>query len=199
MHGDPVTQWAFTLVFGALGIVSLVWLASDRRRPLQVVGNLLHLLMAVAMVWMAWSVPSTGAIVTQLVVFAAGTVWFAVMAVLRATGRVRRRAVGDHGPWQLLGHAVMMAAMVWMIAAMGASGAEHTNGGHGHHHAEVSVFPVLLGVAATAALVVTGVLLVVELVDCVRSSRGLRRHTGDLAGGAAMSLGMAAMCWAVLG
>lgn len=198
MHADPVIQWAFTVVFVVLGVVSLLWLAGDRRRPLAAVGDLLHLAMAAAMVWMVWEAPRRGAVAMQLAVFAAGTIWFCVLAWLRATGRVRRRAVGDHGPWQLAGHAVMMAAMVWMLVAMGTAQDTETAGtGHADHHLEAAT--TLFGIAATAALVVTGVLLMVELAECLGSSRRPRRHAGDLAGGAAMSLGMAAMCWTMLG
>lgn len=195
MHADPVTQWAFTVVFVVLGVVSLLRLAGDHRRPLAAVGDLLHLAMAAAMVWMVWEIPGGGAVAMQLAVFAAGTIWFCALAWLRATGRVRRRAVGNHGPWQLAGHAVMMAAMVWMLVAMGT--AQDAETGHADHHLEAAT--TLSGIAATAALVVTGVLLIVELVECLGSSRGPRRHAGDLAGGAAMSLGMAAMCWTMLG
>jgi|CXWJ01.1.fsa_nt_gi hypothetical protein len=195
MGGGAIAQGGFTLLFAALGLLSLVWLVSDRHRPLLVVGNLLHLGMAVSMAAMVWVAPSAAAVVVQLVVFGTGALWFAMLAGLRATGRVRRRAVGEHGVWQLIGHAVMMTAMVWMVAVMGMSGA----GTSGHEHVGLSTWPALFGVAATAGLVVTAVLLVVAGVDCVRSSGVWRRHSGDLAGGAAMSLGMAAMCWAMLG
>lgn len=104
---------------------------------------------------MVWVAPSAAAVVVQLVVFGTGALWFAMLAGLRATGRVRRRAVGEHGVWQLIGHAVMMTAMVWMVAVMGMSGA----GTSGHEHVGLSTWPALFGVAATAGLVVTAVLL----------------------------------------
>ncbi|MCW5953347.1 MAG: DUF5134 domain-containing protein [Propionibacteriaceae bacterium] len=194
MNDDPFASWAFTLVFTALGILSLVWLVSDRRRPLQVVNNLLHLLMTAAMVAMSWTTPTQGLAAAQLLVFGGGAVWFGVLAALRAAGRIRRRAVGDHGPWQLLAHAVMMLAMVWMVAAMGSA----AEGPAGHSHQGLASGTAVSGVAATAALAVAGALLIAELIDCVGSSGGWRRHAGDLAGGAAMSLGTAAMCWAML-
>ncbi len=185
---SELTQWAITLTFAALGALSLVWLVSDRRRPLLIVSNLLHLAMAVTMVAMAWAPPGSGWTVVLLAVFGLGTVWFGVLAGLRATRRVKRRAVGEHGVWQLIGHAVMMLAMVWMLAVMASD----------HHHDGLSTGPALSGVAATAALLVTGVLLAVAFADCVATSRGLRRHAGDLVGGAVMSLGMAAACWTML-
>ena len=192
MHGEPIAQWVFTVVFGVLGIVSLAGLVSDRRRPLLVVSNLLHLTMAAAMTAMAWVPFGTGGTTALLAVFGVGTIWFGGLAVLRATRRVRRRAVGDHSSWQLIGHAVMMLAMVWMLAVAAATPPHD-------HGAGVPAGSALSGVAATAALLVTGVLLVVAFADCVATSRGLRRHAGDLAGGAAMSLGMAAACWTMLG
>lgn len=187
------TQWVITLTFAALGVLSLAWLATDRRRPLLIVSNLLHLAMCVAMVAMEWAGLSTGWTTALLVTFVLGTVWFGALAVLRATGRVRRRAIGEHGVWQLVGHAVMMLGMVWMLAVM-AGGS-----GHHRHHDGLTTGPALSGVAATAALVATGVLLVVAFAECVATSRGLRRHAGDLAGGAVMSLAMAAACWGMLG
>lgn len=195
MHDQSLDPRLFTVVFSVLAVLSLVWLVSDRRRPVLMVGDLLHLAMAVAMVAMVWIVPAAGLAIGQLVVFGGGAVWFGVLAVLRGTGRVRRRAVGAHGPWQLVAHAVMMLAMVWMVVVMGNTSV----GAAGQGHGVLSTGATVAGVAATAALVVAAVLLVVELVECLRTARSWRRHAGELAGSVAMSLGMAAMCWEMLG
>lgn len=195
MGGGAVTQWVFTTVFTVLALVHAVWLASDRGRWAATVGNALHLLMSVAMVAMVWTTPGPVLALAQIVAFGAATGWFTVLAGLRATGKVRLRTVGGHDTMHLVGHGVMAAAMVWMAAVMAVPGP----GAAGHQHANAPVAAVLVGVTLTAALIATGVLLFVDLVDCVRIRGTWRRHTWDLTSGVAMSLAMAAMCWAMLG
>lgn len=193
--GAAVGQWVFSLLFGLVAVHAVTEVVADRMRPLAVVGQLFHLAMAVAMVVMVWAWQDGPAAWVQLAVFGAGAVWFGALAALRATGRVRRRAAGGHGPWELTGHAVMMLAMVWMVVVMTWTTAAPV-GDHAHH--TLSPVAVVGGVGATAALVVTGVLLIVGLVDCLRSAERPSRHAGQLASAVAMSLGMAGACWAML-
>lgn len=200
MFTEPWTQWAAVTVFTVLGALSLWRAGSAPRRLVETVGHLFHTLMAIGMIAMAgpwWPVVSPN---LQLVVFILASAWFAALAALRATRAAGSRTPDWHGVWHLLGHAVMMLAMVWMVAAMmpGQPNGISSDGTHHHHHQLPISFGVS-GVAITAALVVTGVLAAVEFGEQVRD--GGRRWgppANDLAGEAAMSLAMAAMCWAMV-
>lgn len=103
--------WLRLLVTGlfllsAVQCVYAITVREDRSRADQV-SRVLHLLMAVAMLVMAWpagmSVPNR----PPLVFFLLATGWFAVLLLTRAGHRV---ADGYH--------AVMMLAMAWMYAVM---------------------------------------------------------------------------------
>ncbi|GAA4905436.1 uncharacterized protein DUF5134 [Actinomycetospora succinea] len=94
--------------------------------------ELLHLLMSIAMIAMAWGWsggPTSGSGVVQLVVFGVLTVLFGgLAAVARDRGRAVSRAA----------HALMSGAMVWMVATMpllmGHSGDDGgSGGGHAGH------------------------------------------------------------------
>ncbi|WP_375383948.1 DUF5134 domain-containing protein [uncultured Microbacterium sp.] len=202
MVTDPAAQWAFTVVFGALALYSLYRIVADRTRPLQAVGQGFHVVMAadmIAMPWAWWAAIPAG---LQIVVFSAGAAWFLVLLVLQVRRVISRRMLGGHGPWHQVAHAVMMIAMVWMVAAMapmvGTSQSDPMPTS-GHSHAALSGTSAAIGIAATAALLIIAVVLVVEFIDCVRGpARTWRGHTGDVASGAVMSFGMAAMCWLML-
>ncbi|MGO2684826.1 MAG: DUF5134 domain-containing protein, partial [Microbacterium sp.] len=204
---DPALQWTFTVVFAALAVHSAYRIVVDRTRPAQALGHGLHVLMAAdmaAMPWPWWTViPGSW----QIVLFSIATAWFLVLLVLQVRRTIPRRVLGGHGPWHQAGHAVMMLAMVWMVAAMNPVGEAASASGHdpgaapsaAHTHAAVSGWDAATGIAVTAALLVAGVVLLVEFVDCVRGpARTWRGHTGDVASGAVMSFGMAAMSWLML-
>lgn len=137
-----VVAVVLTVAFVATGVYALaryVRLASDRGPGRDAGGQaraveLLHLLMSLAMIAMAWGWsggPDTGSGVVQLVVFGAFALVFAVLAArARGVASVLSRAA----------HALMAAAMVWMVAAMPllmghgarATGAAEAGGHAGH-------------------------------------------------------------------
>ena len=137
MFASTALSLVFTVVFVATGAYSLVRLAlltaeagpgGDR------LAELSHLLMSLAMVGMAtgWTGgPTSAGGVLQLVLFGLLTVWFLGRLALPAPGHAR---VGDAY------HLVMVAAMVWMVAAMpqlmGTTGSATAaaGGAHAHHH-----------------------------------------------------------------
>lgn len=194
--GEPLAQWAFTAVFGVLAVYLVGRLVTEWRKPLQVVMHLFHLVMSVVMVAMVW--PWWGYVPAwmQVALFAAGAVWFAVLAGLLATKRISHFATGCHGPLYQVSHAASMLAMVWMVVVMAPTGdAPITT----HHHAELGAGAVLGGTAATAAMLVSAVALLVETFDAMRRPASAPPGPVDTASGAVMSAGMAAMCWMMLG
>lgn len=194
MLSDPVLQWALTLTFSATAMYATVRLFADRKLLL-IVGNVLHLVMSVVMVAMCWPWWSLLPAVPQTLFFSAGAVWFVAIALLQVRRRITRATVGGHSAWHQAAHAVMMLAMVWMILAM-PSGTDATT--HVHHHGGLEPWAALTGVAITAALAVSGVIFLVEFIRCVRGRTTWLGHTGDVASGAFMSFGMAAMCWPMI-
>lgn len=198
MTADPVAQWGFTVVFAALAAYSIFRIVVELRQPLLIVGHSLHVLMAVAMAVMAWPMWTALPVTPQLVLFGGATIWFLLLCLFQARTTIPQRAVGEHGPWHQAGHAVVMSAMVWMVAAMrppGDGGSPET----GHAHALLAAGTVLTGIASMAALLVTGAILLVESIECLRRRpRTWSRHFGDVAPGAVMSFAMAAMCWLML-
>ncbi|WP_406250303.1 DUF5134 domain-containing protein [Microbacterium sp. M] len=189
MVSDPVLQWVLTLAFTATAAYALLRLIVDRQ-PLLTVGNALHLVMSAAMVAMCWPWWTVVPSIPQLIVFASGAAWFAALTVLQSSRRVSHAALGGHSAWHQVSHAIMMLAMTWMVIVTpsGSTPAEDT-----HHHGGLDLWASLSGVAITAALLTSGVIFLVEFVLSLRGHRTWLGHTGDVASGAAMSLGMAAM------
>ncbi len=134
---------ALTVAFSASGAVHL-WrcLAGPARRPgngIEVVNDLIHLLMSVEMVAMAWRAPLRDRWGVQLTVFAVATGWFLVQAIAplpvgsvvfgaAGTSDLRCRAWSARHSSRALGaraaclqHAIIAAVMVWMIAVMPAA------------------------------------------------------------------------------
>lgn len=197
MVADPIMRWAFTLVFLSLAGYSAYRIPHDRARPAQAVGHALHIAMAVDMAAMAWPWWGMVPAVPQIVFFTTAAAWFGVLLMLQLARTVPRWAMGGHGPGHQLAHVVMMLAMVWMVAVMTPAGQNSSDSGHGH--SALTGWAALSGVTATAALLVAGVILLVEFLECIRGIRRTRReHTGSVASGAVMSLGMSAMCWLML-
>ncbi|MGO2050692.1 MAG: DUF5134 domain-containing protein [Microbacterium sp.] len=194
MLSDPVLQWVLTLTFSATAGYSALRLVNDRK-PLLVVGDSLHLVMSLAMITMCWPWWAVIPTLPQLLVFIAGTMWFVLVTVLQAQRRITRASLGGHSAWHQVTHAIMMLAMVWMILAMpSVTGAA----AHTHDHGGLDLWAALTGVAITAALATAGVIFLVELIRCVRGRTTWLGHTGDVASGMLMSLGMAAMCWPMI-
>lgn len=194
MVADPVLQWVLTLPFSSTALYSCLRLVRDRKLFL-VVGDGLHLVMSLAMIAMCWPWWSVIPALPLLFVFIVGTIWFVLVAALQSQRRIPRASVGGHSAWHQVAHAIMMLAMVWMILAMpsGTDSATHT-----HHHGSLDLWAALTGVSITAALGTTGVVFLVELSGCLRGRTTWLDHTGDVASGTLMSLGMAAMCWLMI-
>jgi len=103
-------RWAVTLLFGLSAAGFVFALASGHRHWTRAVGQVLHVVMAVAMAVMAWpkgaELPTTG----PMVFFALAAAWFAVIALTRA---------GEPGHWVINAYdGFMMLAMAWMYAVM---------------------------------------------------------------------------------
>lgn len=194
MVSDPVLQWALTVAFSATGLYAIVRIGVDRKLLL-VVGHVLHLAMSAGMVAMCWPWWSEIPAIPQIALFGGAGIWFAVLIVLQLARRVPRTTLGGHGPWHQAAHAIMMFAMVWMTVSMGSG---EGSGDHTHHHGGLPMWASLSGVGLTATLLVAGVIFLVELILCLRGPTTWLGHTGDVAAGTVMSLGMAAMCWPMI-
>jgi hypothetical protein len=110
MIADLTLRWVVTVLFGLSVAECLYALAAGHRKWTGVVGHVLHLVMSVAMIVMAW--PAGLAVPNRppLAFFLLGALWFVGMAVAASPGPVQRL---DNEY-----HAVMMAAMAWMYAVM---------------------------------------------------------------------------------
>ncbi|GAB3811310.1 hypothetical protein GCM10028820_02320 [Tessaracoccus terricola] len=192
---QPLAQWAFTVVFGVLACYLLGRVVAEIRKPLQVVMHLLHLAMAVVMVAMVWPWWGYVPALPQVLLFSAGAVWFAVLAVLLATKRISHYDTGCHGPLFQVSHAASMLAMVWMVVVMAPTGDAPV----AHQHADPGAVGVLTGTAATAAMAVSAVAMLVETFEAVRRPRSVPPGPVDTGSGVVMAAGMAAMCWMMLG
>ncbi|MHA6627175.1 DUF5134 domain-containing protein [Pseudonocardia sichuanensis] len=136
MFASTALSLAFTVVFvltaGYL-LVRMALLTAGTAPGGDRLAELSHLLMSLAMVGMAtgWTGgPASAGGVLQLALFGLLTVWFLGRLAAPAPGHAR---TGDAY------HLVMVAAMVWMVAAMpqlmGMTGAPAAGGGaHAHHH-----------------------------------------------------------------
>lgn len=125
--------WALTAVFAATGFYALArWAAavSERRSAAHRTAELAHLLMSAAMVVMTWTWYGSAGLWTQIVLFGVLCVFFLVTAS-------RGVPCGPSGRVAGAAHALMAAAMVWMLAAMPlimASPVAAAGGGGAHAH-----------------------------------------------------------------
>ncbi len=126
--------WALTAVFAATGFYALArWAAavSERRSAAHRTAELAHLLMSAAMVVMTWTWYGSAGLWTQIVLFGVLGVFFLVTAS-------RGVPCGPSGRVAGAAHALMAAAMVWMLAAMplimpSPVAAAGGGGAHAHH------------------------------------------------------------------
>lgn len=178
----PFWQWVFTAAFAAIAVYLGYRLVVDRRRPVQMVGDVFHILMALVMLAMTWPWWRVLPWTPQLIIFAVSTLWFLGVAVAQWSGRFKPEQVGCHPGWHQFVHAVMMGSMTWMVAVM-------PPGDH-HHHMMMSQSAMWLGYALTAGLIVGALAFV---VDAVRN----RGHAGhgipETASMVTMLVGMAVM------
>ena len=129
MIDDLFLRWIVTALFVLSAAECVYAIATGRRVWMHIVGQVLHVVMAVAMVVMAWprgmSLPTTG----PMLVFVLAALWFVALTL----GHPGHRGINAY-------HAAMMLAMVWMYAVMSGSllpaPSEVTDeaGGTGGHH-----------------------------------------------------------------
>jgi hypothetical protein len=104
---DIFLRWIVTALFVLSAAECLLAIATGRRTWAHVVGSLLHFIMSVAMVVMAWPWGATLPTIGPLVFFLLATVWFVALGFTD----VGHRVVNCY-------HALMMLAMSWMYAVM---------------------------------------------------------------------------------
>lgn len=109
MIHDLGLRWAVTVLFALCVVAFTVAVARDHRSWVGVVGQALHIVMAVAMGVMVWpggaALPTTG----PTAFFLAAAVWFTVLGLAPAgSGHRVSNAY----------HSLMMLAMAWMYAVM---------------------------------------------------------------------------------
>ena len=140
-------RWILTLAFVAVALYG-IWRASTPTPAAARVTHLLHALMALAMVAMAWPWGMGLAAVPQIWFFGLAAAWLAAAAVLWPGTRKRAHAVRAAVP-----HVLMMAAMAWMLAAMDTA----MPGGTGGAPAMADMPGMdMSGAGATSAMTLTG-------------------------------------------
>jgi len=122
-------RWVLSLMF-AVPVVYGMWkVVAPGAGVAERVDHVLHAVMGVLMIAMAWPRGMDLPVLPQVALFAAGALWFLAAAPFRAPGVSRGRAV-----YTALPHVVMMSAMAWMVSAMGSSGKMSGAAGSGGMH-----------------------------------------------------------------
>src|SRR5690606_19626795 len=103
--------------FAALAIFYL-YKTGTAAKPLVVISDLLHSLMSIAMLIMVWPWWSVVSPMGQLILFVIATLWYVVILILLLFRKVSTSAVGGHGIFHQIAHAIMMISMVWMLYVM---------------------------------------------------------------------------------
>nr|WP_221218501.1 MULTISPECIES: DUF5134 domain-containing protein [unclassified Mycolicibacterium] len=106
---DLALRWFVTILFVLAAVECLYALVAGNRRPAAIVGQLLHIVMAVAMAVMAWPWGAALPTVAPMVFFLLATGWF--VGVTASPLGAGHRIAGSY-------HALMMLAMAWMYAVM---------------------------------------------------------------------------------
>jgi hypothetical protein len=120
-----VVPLLITAVF-SVGIVQCLYVLAAQQRSWRCrISTLLHFVMSVAMIVMAWSAGTQLPLKETAAFFGVAAAWFVAMALTDATGD-RQSLVNGY-------HAVVMIAMLWMIAVVHA-GSSAGHSGHSHHH-----------------------------------------------------------------
>lgn len=135
MIEDLLLRCVVTALFVVTAALFGVASAANRGAVTYVVSGALHIIMAVAMVAMAW--PQGAAIPTTppMLFFLLAAVWYVVVTFAQPGHRLTNAY-----------HAAMMLAMAWMYAVMSgqlvpASADGSSGGGHGGHHHGGHVMP----------------------------------------------------------
>lgn len=192
-------RWIVTALFVVTGAFCAYRCVRERSWPDRA-GDVLHLVMCVAMVAMAWPATMSVARVPQTVFFGLAALWFLVAAF---TGRAHD---GHGGRRVAVYHVVMMAAMAWMVFVMpramsGMTGPGGTmdmpgmpgmsmaaGGAGGAAPADVTVVALVLLIL----FVVAGLAFLARAIDDARASGPPLRTLGRGADGL-MALGMGLM------
>jgi hypothetical protein len=101
-------RWTVTILFVISAGECLVTTFARHRNPAVIVGNLLHVLMALAMAVMAWPWGAALPTIPPMVFFLLAAVWFLVVVIRSRDGQRIRNFY----------HLVMMLSMAWMYALM---------------------------------------------------------------------------------
>lgn len=185
MITTPIVSWLFTLLFvGVAGYFARCAIAA-RARPVELTEHLSHTAMCVVMAAMVWPWWATWPRAIQLAVFVAAAGFFLLMTVLQVAGVAAPGRHGTLGLWYRPVHAVMMAAMVWMIAVM-------TTPGHGHHGG-LSTAAFRTGLVLTALVLAAGLIELVRFLRATAEEPTEHHPLAESGGVAAMLLGMAVM------
>ncbi len=177
MIASQPLAWALTAAFVLTGGYALLRCSATVAGPLPAdrrTAELAHLVMSVTMVVMTWSWFGTAGLAVQVVLFAIFAGYFAVRAVRGRRGSVH----GCPGGWA---HALMAAAMVWMLVSMPLVmampvSASDASGGHAGHGGESTGDAMASSGQAGWAVVLTLAFGVVLLVVCgYWALRALRR------------------------
>ena len=107
MIQDLVLRWFVTVLFIVSATECVYAIGTGGRRWTHIVGNVLHLAMAVAMAVMAWPSGAQLPTTAPMVFFLIATLWFVVVTFAQSGHRL----VNAY-------HALMMLAMAWMYAVM---------------------------------------------------------------------------------
>ncbi|MEV7043547.1 DUF5134 domain-containing protein [Amycolatopsis sp. NPDC051061] len=153
MIPEPALRWIFTVAFAAAGAFCL-YRGFRAGTAVQRVSGVLHLALCGGMIAMAWPATMDLAPAPQVLLFGFAAVWFTGLLVSGARG---------HDGY----HAVMAAAMVWMVLVMSA----------GASPAPAAVLAVVFAAAGT-----------------VRLGQAARVRAAGPAADAVMGWGMALLC-----
>ncbi|CAM4217008.1 hypothetical protein MB901379_02371 [Mycobacterium basiliense] len=109
MIHDLGLRWVVTVLFALSAGGFILAVGGGHRRATSIVGQLLHIVMAAAMIAMAWPGGARLPTTAPMMFFLFAAVWFSVVALSRAGAR--HRVVNSY-------HTLMMLAMAWMYAVM---------------------------------------------------------------------------------
>ncbi|MEZ0367385.1 DUF5134 domain-containing protein [Mycobacterium sp. pUA109] len=140
MTGDLVVRWIVTALLGVSIVGYLYVLGAERSRWPSAVNHVLHLIMAMAMIVMAWPAGEHLPVVAPMVFFLLAAAWFVVAGARGCGGRPDRVTNGYY--------ATMMVAMAWMYAVMHGGPLDQT--GHPAHHPHAEMSGMAMSGSATA-------------------------------------------------
>ena len=192
MIQDLALRWVVTVLFGLCVVAFMVAIARSHRRMIDVVGQALHVVMAVAMAVMAWpggaKLPTTG----PMVFFLLAAAWFAGITLAPAGGG--HRVINTY-------HSLMMLAMAWMYAVMNGHLLPGQSGHHGGSMPKMQM-PGIRGAAwltAVNSIITIGFALATVVwiyryfTKQQRDSTGCADQRPSIVGQAMMAAGMAIM------